>query len=472
VTEVRQAAPAASRYAALTVVRDGDGYVLGSQRSPDFVAVPDIGGQIVRWLQDGASVGECARQAAEIAGEPVDVTGFLDGLEKAGLLAAEDGTEDVQVAPAGVAAWKRTMGRALFGPAGLAVQGLLAAAAAVVMVTQPQVRPAYTDAIVTSVPLLSIIIISVIGTALGLAHELAHVLAAWAAGVASRVSISRRMIVIVYQTDLTRLWSVPRRSRIVPLLAGIVFDGATIGVVTILELTGLDGASPLAAHLMREAVFLNISAIAFQFLIFLRTDVYALFVLATGCKHLWDTKGAVSRQAVSQATAEDVALLEAVGRREIFWAKIFLWLYAPGVLFTMWYFVAYALPALRKITMTALHAAISSPVSISGAAGATAFALTVASTSYVLWGLARTLIRIGRQLTARYAHAGELADAGALAGPAARDGSLAQGGLAVDPALGVGQGLAGAAPAELDQLGRDGHRRLLGRPGPQVQADR
>jgi hypothetical protein len=48
--------------------------------------------------------------------------------------------------------------------------------------------------------------------------------------------------------------------------------------------------------------------------------------------------------------------------------------------------------------MTALHAAISSPVSISGAAGAIAFALTVASTSYVLWGLARTLSRIGRRL--------------------------------------------------------------------------
>jgi putative peptide zinc metalloprotease protein len=398
VTEVRQTAPAASRYAALTVVRDGDGYVLGSQRSPDFVAVPDLGGQIVRWLQDGASVGECARRAAETAGEPVDVTGFLAGLEQAGLLAAEDGTEDVQVAPAGVTAWKRTIGRALFGPAGVAVQGLLAAAAVAVMVSQPQVRPAYSDAIVTSVPLLSILIISVIGTALGLAHELAHVLAAWAAGVASRVSISRRMIVIVYQTDLTRLWSVPRRARIVPLLAGIVFDGATIGVLTILELTGLDGASPLAAHLIRAVVFLNVSAIAFQFLIFLRTDVYALFVLATGCKHLWDTKGAISRQAVSQATAEDLALLEAVGRREIFWAKIFLCLYAPGVLFTTWYFAAYALPALRKITMTALHAAISSPVSISGAAGAIAFALTVASTSYVLWGLARTLSRIGRRL--------------------------------------------------------------------------
>src|SRR6202044_539091 len=185
----------------------------------------------------------------------------------------------------GVTRWKRAIGRTLFGPAGLTGQGLLAVAGVVIMVSQQQTRPAYRDVIVTSVPLVNILIISAIGTVLGLAHEFAHVLAAWAAGVSSRVSISRRMIVLVYQTDLTRLWSVPRGARIVPLLAGIVFDGATIGVLTILELTGLDGASPLAAHLMREAVFLNISAIAFQFLIFLRTDAYALFVLATGWKH-------------------------------------------------------------------------------------------------------------------------------------------------------------------------------------------
>jgi putative peptide zinc metalloprotease protein len=412
VTEVRPAARAANRYAALTVVRDGDGYVLGSHHSPDFVAVPEIGGQVVRWLQGGASVGECARQAAGMAGEPVDVDGFLDGLEKAGLLAADDGAGDIQVAPApaGVAGWKRAMGHALFGPAGLTIQCLLTAAGAVVMVSQPQVRPAYTDAIATSVPLLSILVIALIGTALGLAHELAHVLAAWAAGVPSRVTISRRMIVIVYQTDLTRLWSVPRRSRIVPLLAGVVFDGAIIGILTILELTGLDRASPLVAHLVREAVFLKITAIAFQFLIFMRTDMYALFVLATGCKNLWSTKGAVSRRAVSRATAEDLTLLEAVGHTEVFWAKIFLCLYAPGVLFAAWYSVVYALPGVRKITITALHAAISSPVSLTGAAGAIALALTAASTGYVLCGLARTLSKAGRQLTTRHAHQGQVAD--------------------------------------------------------------
>jgi putative peptide zinc metalloprotease protein len=406
VTAVEKAAtapvPGPRRYASLTVVRDGDGYVLGSQRSPDFVAVPDIGGRVVLWLQDGTSVAECGRRAAELAGEPVDVAGFLDGLAQAGLLTADDGARGGQPVPVDVAAWKRALGRVLFGPAGLAGQGLLAATAVVAMISLPQVRPTYADAIATTVPLVSIVIISVLGTALGLAHEFAHVLAAWAAGVASRVSIGRRIIAIVYQTDLTRLWSVPRRSRIVPLLAGLVFDGATIGVLVVLELT-VHGAPPLVTHLIRTAVFLNVSAIAFQFLIFMRTDVYALFVLATGCKHLWDTKGAIARKAIGRATAEDLALLAATGRRETFWAKIFLCLYVPGILFTTWYFAVFAVPALSKIIATSLDAVVASgPWSAVGAAGAIAFTLAVASTAYVLWGLGQTLARICRQVILRH----------------------------------------------------------------------
>jgi hypothetical protein len=39
--------PVTRSYAELTVVRDGDGYVLGSLVSADFFAVPAIGGQVV-----------------------------------------------------------------------------------------------------------------------------------------------------------------------------------------------------------------------------------------------------------------------------------------------------------------------------------------------------------------------------------------------------------------------------------------
>lgn len=124
-------------------------------------------------------------------------------------------------------------------------------------------------------------------------------------------------------------------------------------------------------------------------------------MLATGCTHLWDTKGAIARKAIGHATAADIDLLDATSRREVFWARIFLCLYVPGVLFTTWYFALLGLPALRKIIATSLHAVLSSgPLTVAGAAGAIALILAVASTGYVLRGLAQTLARNCRQVIA------------------------------------------------------------------------
>jgi hypothetical protein len=52
-----------------------------------------------------------------------------------------------------------------------------------------------------------------------------------------------------------------------------------------------------------------------------------------------------------------------------------------------------------------------------------------------------------------------------------RSGGLRGGALVVDAAEGLRESAAGAAPAELDQLGGDGHRRLLGGSGAEVEAD-
>jgi putative peptide zinc metalloprotease protein len=395
-----------SRYAELSVVRDGDGYVLGSPYSDNFVAVPDLGGRVVQWLQAGHDPAKCAELAARYAGEPVDVEGFLAGLVSARMLPAEVGSDvgsDVAVAEprAGAAARIRgpRMGRIVFGRTGLATQCVLSVAAVVVVVTTPYTRPTYSDAILTGVPLLSLIAVAVLGTASALVHECAHVLAAAAAGVPGSVSISRRLFTIVWQTDLTRLWSVPRRTRVVPLLAGILSDGATIGLLLLAEVA-LDPPSP-ALHLLRTIVFLKVAGIAFQLEVFMRTDVYALFAVATGCRNLWATKGAVARRAVGLATEEDRAVLVAAGRHEIGWARVYLLLYVPGVAWSVWYFAVFVVPAIQKIIVMSIDAVAGSGLfSLMGATGAAALLLTVASTAFVLAGTARTLTRLARRLTA------------------------------------------------------------------------
>ena len=260
-----------NRYSALSLVRDGDGYIIGSRHSRAFVAVPEIGGTVVAWLQDGHTIEKCADRAANLMGESVDVAGFVEGLTAAGVLPDDGSPPDADTIQMGPAAWTRHAGQVLFGRTGLAVQGALAIFGLAALATMPQTRPHYTDVIISHVSLLSIVIVAALATASGLVHECAHVLAAAARRVPSRVSISRRMITIVYQTDLTRLWGVPRRQRVVPLLAGPLSDAATLGLLLAAEVA-LPSGLPLT--LVRALAFIKISGIAFQFEVFMRTDFY------------------------------------------------------------------------------------------------------------------------------------------------------------------------------------------------------
>lgn len=379
-----------NQYADLSLVRDGDGYIIGSRGSRTFVAVPEIGGTVVEWLQDGCTVEECADRAAKLMGEPVDVAGFVAGLTAAGLLSS------AVPATGGPALWTRRVGRFLFGRTGLIVQGVLAAAGVAALIARPELRPHYTDVIVSHVSLLSMVAVAALATASGLIHECAHVLAAAARGVPSRVSISRRMITIVYQTDLTRLWSVPRRQRVVPLAAGPLSDAATLGLLLAAELAMPPGA-PLS--LVRALAFIKISGIAFQFEVFMRTDFYALFVVATGCRNLWGTKGAVARRAIGRATADDLSLLASVRPSEIRWAWLYLFLYVPGVAWTVWYFVTFALPATIRLAGMSIDAVGDHGAgSLLGLAGIVALAITATTTVFVLRGVVRTIARLAKNI--------------------------------------------------------------------------
>ena len=107
------------------MVPDGDGFIIGSPHSADFLAVPQIGGLVVRWLQEGHDVDECATMAERHAGQSVDVTGFLDRLSAEGLLPGDSGpgasrdTSTVASRRPGQPRGQR-LGRLLYSRAGLA----------------------------------------------------------------------------------------------------------------------------------------------------------------------------------------------------------------------------------------------------------------------------------------------------------------------------------------------------------------
>ena len=75
-------------------------------------------------------------------------------------------------------------------------------------------------------------------------------------GLRSRLSVSRRLYFLTFQADLTRLWSVPRRARYGPLLAGMTWDAVVLTVALLLEATLARQLGPVAVRLLRALVLL------------------------------------------------------------------------------------------------------------------------------------------------------------------------------------------------------------------------
>jgi putative peptide zinc metalloprotease protein len=192
--------PTTAQLAALTVVPDGDTFIVGSPRTAEYVEVPELGAKIIEWLQQGLDVPECERRAAELAGEPVDVADFLTVLADEGLFGEDDPDE-----PAGGdldGTIRGRLGKLLFHPVAWTAYALLSLTGPVLLLTVPDLRPSYRDGFPFSTQLLNILAVSVLGMAAVAVHEGAHVLATAAHGLRSRLSVSRRLYFLTFQADL------------------------------------------------------------------------------------------------------------------------------------------------------------------------------------------------------------------------------------------------------------------------------
>ena len=107
-----------------------------------------------------------------------------------------------------------------------------------------------------------------------------HWLAARALDLRTRFGGDRRLFFLVFETDLSQLWSVPRRRWYGPQLAGLAIDMVVLGALLGVQLVA-GPVRPLPAP-----VFVLASTL-WQCMVFLRTDLYGVLVTATGCRDLW-----------------------------------------------------------------------------------------------------------------------------------------------------------------------------------------
>ncbi len=106
--------------------------------------------------------------------------------------------------------------------------------AAAILFLNPTYLPSYQDFFFVDNYLLTFVLSIVSALALVFIHEFAHLIAGKAVGVDGNFSVGMRLFYPVAETNLTGLWSVPGKKRVLPFLAGMINDTLIISLILIL----------------------------------------------------------------------------------------------------------------------------------------------------------------------------------------------------------------------------------------------
>jgi putative peptide zinc metalloprotease protein len=278
---------------------DGEEVIIGSSETGVFLAVPSEAVELLEQLAAGKNVGEVSDLYRQRYGETPDLEDFLLLLETKGLVGPADGSSNGGAT--GTSAqpprqvryhfgnFPQPLARRLFSSPALAVYFLVMGLALAAMIRDPWLTPVPTDLFFPDHRALSWAILILAGYAAIFVHELAHLVATLAVGVKSRMGISHRLWYLVAETDLTGLWSVPKRQRYLPLLAGLVVDATSTALLVLLLFAWRREWLALSTFWMRLAramVFSYLMGIVWQFFLFVRTDLYFLIATFLNCRNL------------------------------------------------------------------------------------------------------------------------------------------------------------------------------------------
>ncbi|MFJ1936641.1 hypothetical protein ACIOGZ_28770 [Kitasatospora sp. NPDC088160] len=264
----------------------GDTVIVGRMATGNLIELPPVGGRVIELLGHGLTVQECARRLASESGEDLDVADFVHALAAVGFVDAVDGVPVPGPAPRRPALPWITPRRAAWSlsPALPWTVGLLTAAAVAVVICEPALVPGYRALLWSPHGSLVLLAVFGVGWPLVLLHELAHLVTARATGVPARVELGTRLQFLVAQTDMSGIELAPRRHRLTAYLSGMAVNlvAACVGVLG----AAAAGPGPLRTAL-QILVLLSLLPLAWQFLVFMRTDVYYVLQDFTGSADLY-----------------------------------------------------------------------------------------------------------------------------------------------------------------------------------------
>lgn len=349
----------------LTFVPDGSDVVIGRIDIDSFAAFPEDGAELLKKIQAGLPPQEAAAWYEQQYGEPIDIDDFLEALRDLQFV-REGADADAPLAPAKTVSLQ-WLGKAMFSPVAWLVYALVIGYCGYLMIRFPYLRLSYNHIFFSpyfTVIELGLFFVQFPGIFF---HEFYHMMAGQRLGIPSRMGIGRRLYFIVFETHLTGLWSVPRKARYLPFLAGMLGDVLWMALLTIVASFAYTPSVPYSfSGFCLALAFTTLLRFIWQFYFYLQTDIYYVITNAFRCVDLQQT----TRRYLLNRFYRLIGRTDKMEDEELWYPRdrqIAPW-YAPifslGYLFSTLTFLLLGLPvAIRFLSGVAVHLFLRSPLS-------------------------------------------------------------------------------------------------------------
>ncbi len=225
-----------------------------------------------------------------------------------------------------------------------------------ILITNPNYFPIKQDYFVSDKFAILLPIIIVISWILLFLHEFMHFIAAKSYKLPTQLGLSNRLFFLVATTDITNIYSLKREKRYRIILAGIFTDVIIFSLsIILLYLNGIGilNFNIIVDKILKFVTFSEFLGILWQFLFFMKTDIYYAFENFVKVYNLNDKAENLIRNGFYRLFIKNhhLAYFETKKERKIvnFYALLFL----SGIFLLLFNFLYYYLP----ITLSLIKAA-------------------------------------------------------------------------------------------------------------------
>ena len=263
-----------------------ESWIVGRRDGEDFVEVPSEAVAFIRALQGRCTVGEAAQRVYDSYGHHIDAEEFADTLIELRFAGVDDGdTTPAKVSAPSLQWIKQRWIRWLFSTPAYAGVACLLVAGTVAAAARGEVVPSYHAYFLSSSPTVNVLWNTAVVLMCLAVHEALHLMAARADGVHARIGFGTRLQFLAAQTSVSGLWGAARRTRFRVYLAGMVGDLSIAAACSV----SLDcvGGGGLAHRVLQALLLSRMMAVAYEFCLFMKTDMYFVVQELLHCKNLY-----------------------------------------------------------------------------------------------------------------------------------------------------------------------------------------